>query len=309
MNNKNIILILCCTLTCFSLFPQNEKIADQRFNKSIQLGKLAFSKGDTKKTEIFFKNAFHRAQALDNGAAISDSAYNLAFFYYSINNYTLASEYISESEFENHLSGHDDFEILLLKSKILFKIKRPDEAKSIAEMLLKKNSIKLKSTDDYEKYFKILIALIHFSNTSNPSKDLPDYIQKSKKILPYIKNISLKAHFYKILSSYFEIQKEYKNALSSVLESITLYKSLNDGSNISEALFKCALIYQQLKDPENTCLYAYRAARSFSGEGDELKANIALALCTDYLSLISEELSQRILSIKTKLDKKTTSSD
>lgn len=304
LNNKVFILISALTFTCFSLFPEimNEKITDSKYNKAIQLGKLAFSKGDSKKTEFFFKNALERALELDNSKAISDSAYNLALFYYSINNNTLALEYISESEFENHLFKLEDFEIFLLKSKILFKSDHQLDAIAIVENLLKKNSGELKSTKDYEKQISILITLIHFLNSSIPSRDSSSYIQKSQEILPHVKSVLLKARFFKVLSTYFETKKELKKALSSTLESLVLYKSLNDEKNISETLLQCAFLYQQMKDPENASLYAYKAARSFFNIGDLTKTETAIAICEEFFSLISKELNQRILALKAKIN-------
>ncbi len=295
MNNKGIIFIIIF-ICSFSGFSENENpiSPDAKYNKAVQLGKLAFSRGDSKKTEIFFKAALQRAHAVDNAKAVSNSAYNLALFYYSINNFSLAQEYISESEFENH-SPQSDFEILLLKQKILFKSGHQAEALAIAENLLKKNSEKLKSTEDYEKYFTILIDLIYFST------DPVSYIQKSKEILPQIKNMNLKAQFFKILSNHFEKLKEYEKALPHALEALELFKSVNNEKNINETLLQCAVLHQQMNNPENASLYAYKASRAFLARGEIIKAKNSIAICEEHLSVLSAELKQQILSLKAKI--------
>ena len=95
--------------------------------------------------------------------------------------------------------------------------------------------------------------------------------------------------------------REYKFTYEDteyILNANNCSELINDEENISEALLKCAEIYQMLKDPKNSSLYRYWKPSRFSPKqylDSRLKCFHLLPLIPPYLRTV---LIFRILFLK-----------
>jgi tetratricopeptide (TPR) repeat protein len=116
--------------------PMSRQSGDIDLANSQAAADLAYSRGDLSETAILYRRALTRARAMDDPAAISETAYNIGACEIALGHYDSARPVLQESLDEALRAGDNTADVLLLLAKVAWLRNQPAEALDLCQQVL-----------------------------------------------------------------------------------------------------------------------------------------------------------------------------
>ena len=254
-----LILTACATST-----THKEKMIDAEFAATMSSGRVAFDRGLIEQAATLYQQALRRARTMDNAAAISDSAYNLAACRIRLGQLEQARSLLAEARSEILSFQGNIADIQLVEAKVARSQGNPQEALLFTEQILSQPA----ATITKEQRLQVYLLRGQIACDSGDVTLALQELQMAEKFAIGGSDSTLPAELSRLAGRIYLFQEEPILAAKEFDREATLLKQAERYAQMVRALQSAAESYMRAGNYRLAADRFFRSARSAFAQGE-----------------------------------------